>query len=174
MQTKLYRNLNEIFHPSISRENISNYKILLKNNLLPIKVFYPKKEINLDRLIILISTDESICSDLAIGTKSVVFLLDYSKNDYVLKCYNFIKYIYKEIDNYDIDKKNVCFMSYGSSSNILEKVLIKMDNINTNKLIFLNPSNEITMENNKLILSCNLCIDKKQVFEIIKDFILQA
>lgn len=174
MQTKLYRDLNEIFHPSISRENISNYKILLKNNLLPIKVFYPKKEVNLDRLIILISTDESICSDLAINTESVVFLLDYSKNDYVLKCYKFIKYIYKEIDNYDIDKKNVCFMSYESSSNILEKVLKNMDDIDINKLIFLNPSNEIVMGNNKLILSCNLSIDRKQVYEIIKDFILQA
>ena len=63
-------------------------------------------------------------------------------------------------------------MSYGSSSNVLEKVLIKFDNINTNKLIFLNPSNEIVMGNNKLILSCNLSIDKKQVYEIIKDFIL--
>ena len=170
MQTKLYRNLNEIFHPSISRENISSYKILLKNNLLPIKVFYPGKEIKLDKLIILISVDERICANLAINTKCVVFLLDFCKNDYVDKCYKFIKYIYSEINLYDIDSENIFLMSYGNCSNILEKVLKKLNDIN-NKTIFLNPSNEITTENNKLILSSDISIEQKQAFKIIEEFI---
>ena len=40
---KLYRNLYEVIHPTISKRNISEYKIILKDDLVPIRVFYPKK-----------------------------------------------------------------------------------------------------------------------------------
>ena len=39
----LYRNLYDIIHPSISRQNISDYKIKIDNNLVPLQVYYPDK-----------------------------------------------------------------------------------------------------------------------------------
>ena len=52
MQTKLYRNLYELIHPSISRKNITEYSIVLNDNVLPIKVFYPKIGVELNRVIL--------------------------------------------------------------------------------------------------------------------------
>ena len=39
---KLFRNMYEVIHPTISKRNISNYRIVLDENILPIRVFYPK------------------------------------------------------------------------------------------------------------------------------------
>ena len=48
MQTKLYRNLYELIKPSISRKNITEYSIVLNDNVLPIKVFYPQNRIGIE------------------------------------------------------------------------------------------------------------------------------
>ena len=40
---KLYRTIKEILHPTISKRNISNYKIVIDEDLLLLRVFYPKK-----------------------------------------------------------------------------------------------------------------------------------
>ena len=41
---KLYRTLYDIIHPSISRKNITNYNIIINEKLLPLQIYYPKKE----------------------------------------------------------------------------------------------------------------------------------
>ena len=40
---KLYRTVYEIIHPTISKKNISNYKIMMQEDLVPLRIFYPKK-----------------------------------------------------------------------------------------------------------------------------------
>ena len=54
---KLYRTVREILHPTISKKNISNYKIVVDNNLLPVRVFYPQKVTNMSKVIIYIHGD---------------------------------------------------------------------------------------------------------------------
>ena len=51
---KLYRTVYEIIHPTISKKNISNYKIILQEDLIPLRVFYPKKISKLEKAIIYI------------------------------------------------------------------------------------------------------------------------
>ena len=41
---KLYRTVYEILHPTISKKNISNYKVVFDEKLLPTLVFYPKRK----------------------------------------------------------------------------------------------------------------------------------
>ena len=43
---RLYRSLYDILNPTISRKNISNYNIVINKDILPIEVYYPKKNIN--------------------------------------------------------------------------------------------------------------------------------
>ena len=40
---KLYRTVKDLITPSISKVNISNYRIVFDDDLLPVRVFYPKK-----------------------------------------------------------------------------------------------------------------------------------
>ena len=49
---KLYRTIYEILHPTISKKNISNYKIIIQENLIPLRIFYPKKISKIDKIII--------------------------------------------------------------------------------------------------------------------------
>ena len=57
---KLYRNMKELLHPSISKKNVSNYIIVIDEDILPVRVFYPKKVSNLNRVIIFIHGNEEI------------------------------------------------------------------------------------------------------------------
>ena len=40
---KLYRTVYEILHPTISKKNISNYKVVFDEKILPVLVYYPTK-----------------------------------------------------------------------------------------------------------------------------------
>ena len=51
---KLYRTIYEIIHPTISKKNISNYKIILQEDLIPLRIFYPKKISKLEKAVIYI------------------------------------------------------------------------------------------------------------------------
>ena len=51
---KLFRSVKEILHPSISKKNISDYKIVIEEDLLPVRIFYPKKVSNLKDVILFI------------------------------------------------------------------------------------------------------------------------
>ena len=57
---KLYRNVKDLIHPSISKRNISDYRIILNDNLLPVRVFYPKKVSNMKKVIIYIPGDGNV------------------------------------------------------------------------------------------------------------------
>lgn len=52
LKYKLYRTVKEILHPTISKRNISNYKIIVDEKLIPVRIFYPKKVTNMNKVII--------------------------------------------------------------------------------------------------------------------------
>ena len=73
---KLYRTVKDLITPSISKVNISNYRIVFDDNLLPVRVFYPKKVSDINQVIIYVPGDgtitncfskySDICSNLAL------------------------------------------------------------------------------------------------------------
>ena len=96
---KLFRTVTEILHPTISKKNISNYKIIIDEEILPVRIFYPKKVSNLDKAIIYIHgngivTDcvekySDICKKIASKTDRLVIAIEYNED----------KHKYKEILN---------------------------------------------------------------------------
>ncbi len=109
----LYRNIYDIFHPSISRKNISDYKIIVNDNLIPVRIFYPDKEAKLDKIIIYIHGNKinyQVYSDIAKKTSSVVIYLEYKNTSKKDDCYNMIRYILKEIKDKKIDLKETLLM----------------------------------------------------------------
>ena len=57
---KLYRTVYDLLHPSISKKNISNYKVVLDEKLLPVMVFYPDKMSSSKSIIIYVVGDGKI------------------------------------------------------------------------------------------------------------------
>ena len=82
---KLFRTVNEILHPTISKKNISDYKIIMDEDILPVRVFYPKKVTNIDKAIIYIHGNgevsncvgeyANICKNFAIKTNSLLIAI---------------------------------------------------------------------------------------------------
>lgn len=111
---KLYRNFYEIIHPSISRKNISEYKIVFQEEMIPVQIFYPDKEVELNHIMIYIpgsGTYHNYYENLAVQTKQVVILLDSSsknkKDDYE----KVIHYIINEALKFKIDLKEITMIS---------------------------------------------------------------
>lgn len=175
---RLYRELSEIFHPSISRENISNYRIILHNDLLPIGVFYPKRDVPLDHIIIYVTGEKNnISEELAFQTNNLVFVLEEDKNNFFNQCYDMIKYLYHNIEKYNISKKNITVMS-DLSMDILDKLLLKSRKTKDfcfQKKIYFSSDSEVRMDQNQLLIpSLNSkygFYTKSQVFEMINQFL---
>ena len=84
---KLFRNMYEVIHPTISKKNISSYRIVLDENILPVRVFYPKKLANINSVIIFIPGEgrisncygeyDNIFREMAIKCDKLVIALDY-------------------------------------------------------------------------------------------------
>lgn len=98
LRYKLYSDMDKIIHPTISKKNISSYKIVLNEEILPVRVFYPEKISQLDKVIIYIHGISSvsgcgnhyaeICMNLAIKTKQLVIAVDYEENKRYLDALN--------------------------------------------------------------------------------------
>lgn len=118
---KLYRKVEEILHPTISKKNISDYKIIIGEDLLPIRVFYPKKVSNIKDVIIYVHGDSrvtncsekysEISSELAKELDKLVVSIDYDENDEVEAIYKDVestyKYIYDKLIDNGITKDNI-------------------------------------------------------------------
>ena len=140
---KLYRNLDDIINPSISRKNISNYKIVIDNNVLPIEVYYPDKNIKPKNLIIYIPRSEvtNLYSDLAINTNNLVMVLNYDDNK--KKYYDTIKYIYDNTNDTVIKSENIIIMSDNEGSDMEKYIInksIETSDFKVNKSILLEPT----------------------------------
>lgn len=121
---KLYRKVEEILHPTISKKNISDYKIIIGEDLLPIRVFYPKKVSNIKDIIIYVHGDSKvtncsekyseISSDIAKELDKLVISIDYNEDDDILDIYKEVektyKFIYDKLINNGIDNNNITFM----------------------------------------------------------------
>ncbi len=87
---KLYRTVYEIVHPTISKKNISGYRIVFNDDILPVRVFYPKKVSNINRIIFYIPGVGSItdCSgsyakiskNIALRMDTLVIAIDMDDN----------------------------------------------------------------------------------------------
>ena len=144
---KLYRNMYEIIHPSISKKNISSYKIVLDDNYLPVRVFYPRKVSTIDSVVIFVPGNgivtncygkyEDICKDMAMGLDKLVICLDYydcsEKYPYLFdKVYESIDFLLDEVCKNEIDPKKVCLMGESFGGCLVCGVTLKRcdDNLN--------------------------------------------
>lgn len=131
---RLYRTVREILHPTISKRNISNYKIIIDEELLPIRIYYPKKITNLSRVLIYIHGDgkvtdcngeySEICKNFSSKTNSLTIAIEYEekKHNYKQMCidiYNTVKYLYKELERNDIKTKNIVLCGDSTGCNII-------------------------------------------------------
>lgn len=134
MKYKLYRTVKEILHPTISKRNISNYRIILKDDLLPVQIFYPKKVSNINQVIICIHGDENIteCTDkykeiyinFALDTNCLVIAIDYDEiegqyKEMVSKIQETVKYLYKGLEECEINPNKIILMGDSTGGNII-------------------------------------------------------
>jgi len=123
LKCNLYRTIKEILHPTISKRNISNYKIIINDELLPLRIFYPTKVTNIENIMIYIKGVEEITSSsdeyrlilrkAAVDYNQLIISIVYEDYDnlYLLdlyeKIFETIKYIYNELINNGIKKRNI-------------------------------------------------------------------
>lgn len=158
---RLYRTVHEIFHPTISKKNISNYKIIFGNELLPVMVYYPNKVSNLDRVIIYVHGENSItecsnsyntiCNKIATTTDSLVIALDYPNLKWqklIKNCFQSIDYLSTEIEKEGIEKEKIILMGDSTGASIINGY-----QKNYKKLLFYPPitGDYFTNKNNKVI-----------------------
>lgn len=136
----LFRTVREIIHPTISKKNISNYRIILHEDLFPVRVFYPKKVSNIKNTIIFIHGDHlvsecsgkysSICKNIALDTDQLIIAIDYEiekKKDYKKlyeKIYKMVKYLYNELEKNSILSENITIMGDSTGANICSALSI--------------------------------------------------
>lgn len=178
---KLYRSFYEIIHPSISRKNISEYKIVFSDDIIPVQIFYPKKEVQLNRIMIYLkgnNTYNSYYEDLAFRTNQIVILIDnlviYSKEDY----FNVVHYIIEEALKCNIGSKNICIMGDFNSVNTifyLENMLNNKKYLDIKKIVLSPNINSLEKANlkNALMLSNNeaLKTSQRKDYQLIKESI---
>lgn len=117
----LYRTVHDLLHPTISRKNITNYKIILEDELVPIRVFYPSKQTKLERIVIYIHGNleddyEQLCKDLALQTDSLVLAIEYGENP-IEECFGVVQYILK--NNKEISSEKITLIGDGAGADII-------------------------------------------------------
>ena len=139
---KLYRTVYEILHPTISKRNISNYKIILDEELLPVRVFYPKKVTNISKIMIYIHGDgkitnclgeySNICRDLALESDHLIIAIDYDSiskkhfSELYNKIYEDVFNLYKELGKNGILYENITLCGDSTGGNIVIGITDKL------------------------------------------------
>ncbi|MDO5003489.1 MAG: hypothetical protein Q4E39_04600 [bacterium] len=174
---KLYRSIYEIIHPSISRKNISEYKIILKDDLSSVQVFYPSKEIELNEVLIYIHGKDielSYYSSLAIKTKQVVIVIDYRK-DKINTLSKTVNYIINELNSDKLNIKNISIMGDFDGASI---ILDKLSNFSLKKVLLsptvtdlnsYNLSNVMVISNNEkqTNINNNIIVIRDSIYDFI-------
>lgn len=134
MKYNLFRSVKDILHPSISKKNVSNYNIILDENILPVEVFYPKKVSHLNKVIVYIRgngkvTDctgkyQDICNYLSKALDSILIAVEYKEEKSSYKkmyndIYETIKYVYSGLIRNNIDPENIVLMGDSTGCNII-------------------------------------------------------
>lgn len=153
---RLFRTVKEILHPSISKKNISDYNIIIEEDILPVRVFYPKKVTGISRVMIMIHgnakvTDcmekySDICKNLSIKSNSLVIALEYEeeKENYtnmLEQIYNTIKYLYERLEKNNIDPNNIILVGDSTGGMIITGInYLNKEEINIKKEILFYPT----------------------------------
>lgn len=131
---KLFRTINEILHPTISKKNISDYRIIIEESILPVRVFYPKKVTGIHNIIIYIHGNgkvtkctgeySNICKNIVNNTNYLLIAIDYEieKNEYKKiyeEIYNTVKYLYNGLKINGIESDNIVLMGDSTGANII-------------------------------------------------------
>lgn len=166
MQTKLYRNLYELIHPSISRQNITGYSIILNDDIFPIKVFYPKIGVELNQIILYLPDARQkidFYKKMAEELNSIILLveIDNKKGPYIKT----IEYIKKELDKCSV-KSPLIVIADGYCCNILNSI-----NSNSLKRIYLNPQQHIELDQNSIIITNNEATNGDNIFKFNGGFL---
>ena len=155
----LFRTIEEIIHPSISKRNISDYNIILEDYLYPVRVYYPKKVSNMKSVIIFIHGDASItnsvgkyadiCKNMAIETNRLVIAIDYLKEnnltypEFYEKMYLNLTYLYKEFEDSGIMFNDICLMGDSTGGNIcyaMNMMSIEREDFKIDKMVLFYPT----------------------------------
>ena len=193
----MYRTVYEIIHPTISKKNISNYKIMIQEDLVPLRIFYPKKISTITRVILYIHgkrwmingfySYKEVCERLVQEMDTLVIVLDYENNTYqkiVEQSYQTIKYLYEGLNRVGIEKENIITIGDSVGASILSSVVL-MDKSMIKKEILLYPALDFSfktkypsMEQNSQIdlltmnhlrTYCNKCIDLKKYNSVMNE-----
>ena len=149
---KLYRTVREILHPTISKKNISEYKIIVDDNLLPLRIFYPQKVTNMNKVTIYIHGDTlltnckakyaEISNKIALSTDNLVISIDseeltnVTNKKYISKMYETTKYLIEELYTLNIVNIKLLGDSTGSTTILNFKDNLKKDNLNLKTILF--------------------------------------
>lgn len=159
---KLYRTVYEIIHPTISKKNISDYKIIIQEDLVPLRIFYPKKISKLEKAIIYvpgklwivngIKNYAEVACNLVKETDTIIIALDYSfqeKNSYnqtVEKCYQTIKYLLKGLARLGMPKDNITLLGDSLGASIIANANISSNECLEVKEILFYPALNLLFE----------------------------
>lgn len=158
---KLYKSVREILHPAISKKNISNYKIILKEELLPIRIYYPKKVTNLEKVIVYVQGSKKVIKDdyskilssLSKDLDRMVISIDYddeaSIEEQIKSIYETFKYIYDGLNTNGLDTSQITLAGDSTGSTLILNFIDKMkkDKIEDVKLLLFYPA---LVDNNKV------------------------
>lgn len=155
---KLYRSIYDILHPTISKRNISDYKIVINDEMASIRVFYPVKVSDISDVMIFVHGDggvtgcsgcySDICKNMALDNNYLIIAIDYDDfgklkfDDLYNHIYEMIKYLYLEFNKFGISKDNIVLCGDSTGANIIiyaTKLLLDKDNITINKEILFYP-----------------------------------
>ena len=131
---RLFRSVKEILHPAISKRNISNYIIVLDEEVLPIRVFYPKKVTEMHKVIIYVhgnatitdctSEYSSICKNMSVKTNHLVIAIEYQEHakqyqKMVKEIEKTIEYLYQRLTLDGIEKEDITLVGDSTGATII-------------------------------------------------------
>ena len=130
---KLFRSVQEILHPTISKKNLSDYKIIVEEDILPVRVFYPKKISHLSKVILFVHgngkiTDclfkySDICKEFTTEMNILTIAIEYEEEvGMYQKVSDTIQYFYERLEKNDIHPEDIILMADSTGANILAKI----------------------------------------------------
>jgi acetyl esterase/lipase len=154
---------------------------------MPIRVFYPIKVSNINKVIIYIHGNgkitncvneySNICRNLAIKTNRLVIGVEYQelKRNYkemYNNIYLIIKYLYKELEKNDISNSNICLVGDSTGCNIITGINYLNKDLNIEKEVLFYPtlSLEYFGETNYLSFSKNEAFNINLINKLSKYF----
>ncbi|MBR2828111.1 MAG: alpha/beta hydrolase fold domain-containing protein [Bacilli bacterium] len=133
---RLFRTVREILHPTISKKNISDYIVIMSDETLPIRVFYPKKISNIKKIIIYVHGDgkvtschgkySNICKDISIRLDSLVIGLEYDEEkpikERIKDIEETIQYIYNGLEKNDKSDEDIILMGDSTGCLLIQRI----------------------------------------------------